>query len=60
MSVDALKRNANIPVLQKQKKSFSLLIKKVLFLDISHFSTGSVEPPWERAMALNKVPYYIK
>lgn len=23
-------------------------------------SIASVEPPWERAVALNKVPYYIK
>ena len=27
---------------------------------LSFYSPASVEPPWERAVALNKVPYYIK
>ena len=28
--------------------------------DFTIVQTGSVTPPWERSVAVNKVPYYIK
>ena len=57
-----VEENIYLGLKRKKAARISLLDDYYLLLIVPKklFMIGSVEAPWERAVALNKVPYYIK